>query len=119
MRLRSKPVALVVALLLFVGVATFVMANPFNWGVRKSSQFSLRRFARIKPGMMIEQATDLLGQPVQVVNGTEPPLCPPPSVCRNFIFADNAKSWVVAYKKAWVIVDEDGRIVNTLLYEEP
>jgi hypothetical protein len=118
-KLRFKHVALVVALLLFVGATLFVIANPFNWGVRKSARFSFRRFTRIERGMTVEQAIVLLGQPLHVVNGIEPPLCPSPSTCRNFVFADEAKPWVVAYKKAWVIVDQNGRVVNTLLYEEP
>jgi hypothetical protein len=33
---------LVVALLLFVGATLFVIANPFNWGVRKSARFSFQ-----------------------------------------------------------------------------
>lgn len=61
MKLRVRHVALPAALLLFIGAATFVMANPFNRGVRKSSQFSFRCFAPIERGMKVEQAIGLLG----------------------------------------------------------
>lgn len=119
MKLRLKHVTLTSALLFVIGATTFVMANPFNWGVRKSSQFSFRRFAQIERGTKIEQVVGLLGQPLEVVTGIAPPLCPPPTICRTFVFADEAKPWVFTYRKAWVIVDQNGDVVNTLLYKEP
>lgn len=114
-----KRIAVVALLFLISAVAAFVMANPLSWGVTTSEHFSFQRFSRIERGMKIEEAINLLGRPVRVVDGISAPLCPPRSVCRNFIFADGAKSWVVAYKKAWVIVDQHDRVVETLLYEEP
>jgi hypothetical protein len=98
--------------LLWIGIA-----NHFNFFVPRSEHFSLSRFRSIKSGSSMADAIKLLGEPVKVVKeGRFDPSCP---TCLAYCFMGEPPKWVIGFQEAWLIADQQGRIIQTFENTEP
>ena len=101
---------------LLLGALYLWFVNPMNWGTTTSEHFTIAKFESIKPGDRVETVIASLGQPLGI--GDWPQCAAPPY--KNYVFAgDPVAPWVFGYRKAWVIVGNDGRVVYTNWYLEP
>lgn len=115
MRVRLT-IGVLVAAVLF-GLLWFISANPLNLFVPKSERFSLRRFQAIKLGTSIADAIRLVGEPVKVVKeGRFDPSCP---TCIAYCFMGEPPSWVIGFQEAWLVADQQGKIVQVFVNVEP
>lgn len=95
----------------------FGFANPFNFFVPQSVRFSLSRFQTIEPGTSVADAVKLLGEPIKVVKEDRfDPSCP---TCIDYCFMGEPPNWVVGFKEAWLIADQQGRVVRVFVNTEP
>ena len=102
---------IVLVLLIWLG-----LANPFNWFVRSSPNFSLRDFRAIQKGSHIEAAIARLGAPIAVVRGGPALGCPG---CSAYYFLGDPPPWLLYFKEAWLLVDRQGRVVAVIVNSEP
>jgi hypothetical protein len=104
-------------LLLVLAVLYLAFANPWNWFVPHSSEFTWNRFAEIDVGEDLASAVSKLGKPVSVVpyHGLQMK-CPN---CTIVFFAGPPPEWLPSYREARLVVDPSGTIVNVRIHEEP
>lgn len=109
----GKILILLVALiaLLWVGAA-----NPFNFFVCRSENFSMGKFLSIRPEMRLEDAIAKLGPPIKVVPLQSALEC---TECTAYYFLGDPPPWLLSFREAWLLVDPQGRIVTTIVHSEP
>lgn len=108
-----------VALFVLLAIIAFTwlgVANPFNFFVRRSADFSEEEFLAIKAGTRIEDAINQLGAPIQVVRSRRDLGCPG---CVAYYFLGDPPSWLLSFQEAWLLVDRQGRVVTVTLHGEP
>jgi hypothetical protein len=105
-----------VAVTVVAMLAWFVVANPFNWFVRRSSHFSLERFLEIQKGVRIEEAIAKLGAPIDVVHSRADLGCPG---CTAYYFLGDPPPWLFCFDEAWLLVDNQGLVVAKAVNKEP
>lgn len=94
-----------------------LVVNPFNFFVPQSERFSWSRFEEVKVGSSIAEVISDLGEPVKVVRRERlSTSCPN---CVAYCFAGEPPSWIWGFKEAWLIADEQGRIVDVFVHTEP
>jgi hypothetical protein len=109
--------AILSVLALAYGVLWVCFANPFNAFVPRSEHFSLSRFQTIGVGSSIAEAVRVLGKPIKVVkaDGLDPS-CP---ACVSYCFMGEPPKWGIGFQEAWLVADQQGRIVGAFLHREP
>ncbi len=119
MRLSSKPlsavIALVLVLVLFGLVVVFL--DPFDWFLQRSDSFSVEKFLAVEPGDNLTEVVDLLGEPIFTTRDL--PLYLGCKNCSAHYFLGDPPSWLIAHREAWVLVDSEGRVIQRILNEEP
>ncbi len=101
--------------LVLLGLLWFGAANPFNFFVRRSVHFSMKVFQGIQPGMRIEDAISLLGEPV-IVQKSAGLVC---ADCAAYVFLGDPPPWLLCYQEAWLLVDNRGKVVTVTVNSEP
>jgi hypothetical protein len=117
---RRKAVgAIACTLVVLCGTLLIVLVNPFNWGVQRSEHFTQEKFDSIRMGESIGEVTKDLGRPIGVTNRVGFPGICREGECAIYTFTGKASRWVLSYKEAWVVVNQQGRVVHTVMYNEP
>lgn len=111
----KKRKTLIVVLYALFALAWFGAANPFNLFVRRSENFSKKRFMEIQPGARIEDAVSLLGEPI-MVRKTAGLVC---ADCVAYHFLGDPSPWLLSYEEAWLVVDNRGQVVTVTFNREP
>lgn len=104
-------------LILAIGLGALLVANPLNWFVKKSPDFSRERFESVQAGMTAESLVDLLGEPVRI---TEPEI--PDQECEGcltYYFMGDPPQWLPGHQEAWVYVGPDGLVKDKVWHTEP
>lgn len=104
-----------IVLISLLGLAWFGAANPFNFFVRRSERFSMKVFRDIQPGMSIEDAISLLGNPISVQKSAGL-VC---EGCTAYTFLGDPPPWLLCYQEAWLLVDQRGKVVSVTVNSEP
>jgi hypothetical protein len=102
-------------LLGLIGLTWFGAANPFNFFVRRSDNFSMKNFLEIQPGARIEDAISLLGRPI-IVRKAAGLVC---QDCTAYHFLGDPPPWLLSYQEAWLLVDKRGQVVTVTVNSEP
>lgn len=93
------------------------LANPFNFFVPRSKNFSMQRFNSFRPGDSISAAVAALGTPVTAIGAdADDPDCPN---CVRYCFLGEPPRWIVGFQEAWLVADPDGKIVRAFVNSEP
>ena len=116
MRMRRFAIFLLAATVVY-GILWIGIANPFNFFVPRSDNFSMRRFSTIKPGSSMADAINLLGKPLKVVK--EDRFDPGCLACSEYCFMGEPPRWVIGFREAWLIADKQGKIVRVFVHTEP
>lgn len=112
-----RPVVFLLTPASLVALLWLGIANPLNLFVPRSARFSQDRFRSIKPGTPIIEAIKLLGEPIKTVREDRfDPSCP---ACVSYCFMGEPPSWVVSFQEAWLVADQQGRIVRVFVNAEP
>lgn len=99
-------------ILLWLGIA-----NPFNFFVPRSENFSMQKFKSFGAGDSISAAVATLGAPVAtIVADAADSDCPS---CVRYCFLGEPPRWVIGFQEAWLIADQDGKIVRSFFNTEP
>jgi hypothetical protein len=116
MKMRLILIVVVVASIVY-GCLWIDVANPFNFFVPRSARFTLNRFRSIRPSGSVVDAAKLLGEPTKVVKENRfDPECP---ACIEYCFMGEPPNWIVGFHEAWLVADQQGRVVRVFENTEP
>jgi hypothetical protein len=90
-------------------------ANYFNLFVRRSEHFSRNEFRQIRPGMDVQDAISVLGKPI-LIRKSGGLVC---KDCTAYYFLGDPPSWLPSFEEAWLLADNQGRIVQVVENAEP
>jgi hypothetical protein len=114
----SPMIKLAALLLLFALMPTayLFLANPFNWFVPRSKDYSEEIFEMITPGEKLDAVKQRLGEPTATFLDPDLGECPG---CSIVYFMGPAPNWLPTYQEAIVFVDSSGTILSSRTHEEP
>jgi hypothetical protein len=75
----------------------------------------MKVFREIQPGMRIDDAISLLGDPIDV-QGSAGLMC---EDCTAYTFLGDPSPWLISYQEAWLLVDSRGEVVTVTVNSEP
>jgi len=75
----------------------------------------MKVFRGIQPGMRIEDAISLLGDPIDVQKSAGL-IC---EGCTAYTFLGDPPPWLLCYQEAWLLVDSHGEVVTVTVNSEP
>jgi hypothetical protein len=110
--LRIKLIGSILAAGIFVGY----LMNPLDLFVPRSAKFEWALFREVRQGQTITEVVAMLGEPVQVGEAQAHTGCPK---CKFQVFQGNPPWWLVSYREAWVITDENGVVTQVIENSEP
>ncbi len=110
-RSKWRMMGLIVVVIIVILLVLFL--NPYDVLTKKSSSFSFDRFDKIKIGDPISLAIDTLGDPIST--------CEVSSInaCKAYDFMGDYPDWVFGGTECWLLVDENGTVVEKRKVVEP
>ena len=116
--MRRPPRALLIIVVSAVALSgsAMLVVNPFDWFLDRSEHFTVDGFLAIEPGMEVTDVVDRLGNPIRTTSLGDLHRC---QSCTAYLFLGNPPDWLIMYREASVIVNDDGRVVQRILLEEP
>ncbi len=111
---RRRKLAMLGSGVLAFGILVCILFfNPHDLLTKRSNSFSFDRFDELTTRQSLEDAIELLGEPIAI---KDTQVC---ESCKLYFFMGEYPGWVFGGTECWLIVDSRGQIVDKVRIVEP